>query len=162
MSSCHDLSLHLCPPLLLQVTKNTTPNQVGGVNPCCRKASAPGRVRSEKGRVSGSVGNRNLVSRACFLKSSLWPPGHTDLTVQRKERLGCLRECRASLNQRRLHSSRGPVREADADPFLHRNLWGSKLLCCKQSLWGPVAVPAEPGSAGPSCLFLRPQGWRMG
>lgn len=82
--------------------------------------------------------------------------------MQRKERLGCPWECRASLNQRRLHSSRGPVREADADPFLHRNLWGSKLLCCKQSLWGPVAVPAEPGSAGSSCLFLRPQGWRMG
>lgn len=25
-------------------------------------------MRSEKGRVSGSVGNRNLVSRACFFK----------------------------------------------------------------------------------------------
>ena len=63
-SSCYKLLLHLCPSFLLQVTRETTLNQVGRVSPYLRKTLAPGRVCYEEGQrdsVSGSIGSRNLV-----------------------------------------------------------------------------------------------------
>lgn len=64
LSSCYNLLFHLCSLFLLQVTKETAPNQVGRVRPCLKKTLDPGRVYSEEGHrasVSGSIRSRNSV-----------------------------------------------------------------------------------------------------
>lgn len=104
----------------------------------CRKNSAAGRVCAEEGR------------RTCKgLPPKERPVGARTQPRQCGGVSGLPGSSASELSPRRVHGARSPG--TAEDPFPHRNLLGSKLLGCRGSLLGPVAVPARAWPSGSSC-----------